>query len=242
MFVPTIFDMSVTNVSSRRHLDVSVVSCILLLPFLAGIRTALYLGTLSQLLAGSTYCSLSGMGAVLPAVWFISGIVQSPLHNSVPKRLRRALPGIHRFVFIHHFPAQQQPLCKTIFILSPPQITLLLSRAVHTKRHVQGARLEAAVWVPARAQHRGKARAGQYVEPRSARCRILTRVPFPGIEMEIVNSCEANNGGCSHSCHHTSSGPVCTCNFGYRLEEDQKTCTGKAREKLRILLLQAHLK
>ncbi|KAL2296494.1 hypothetical protein Nmel_015813 [Mimus melanotis] len=43
--------------------------------------------------------------------------------------------------------------------------------------------------------------------------------------MEIVNSCEANNGGCSHMCHHTSSGPVCTCNFGYRLEEDQKSCT-----------------
>lgn len=61
--------------------------------------------------------------------------------------------------------------------------------------------------------------------------RILTRLPFPGIEMEIVNSCETNNGGCSHMCHHTSSGPVCTCNFGFRLEEDQKSCTGKEQEK-----------
>ena len=67
-------------------------------------------------------------------------------------------------------------------------------------------------------------------------CRILTGVCFPGIEMEIVNSCEASNGGCSHTCHHTSSGPVCTCNFGYRLEEDQKTCTGKAREKVHNLV------
>lgn len=58
--------------------------------------------------------------------------------------------------------------------------------------------------------------------------------------MEIVNSCEANNGGCSHTCHHTSSGPACTCNFGYRLEGDQKTCTGKARENLHPLS-QTHL-
>lgn len=93
------------------------------------------------------------MGAVLSAVWFISEIVQSLLHKSVPKRLHGALPGIHRFIFIHRFLAQQWPLCKTIFILSPLQITLVLSRAVHTKMHMQGAQLEAAVWVPARAQH-----------------------------------------------------------------------------------------
>lgn len=52
-------------------------------------------------------------------------------------------------------------------------------------------------------------------------------VCFPGIEMEIVNSCEADNGGCSHLCRHTSSGPVCSCNFGYQLDEDQKTCIGE---------------
>lgn len=27
-----------------------------------------------------------------------------------------------------------------------------------------------------------------------------------GIEMEIVNSCEADNGGCSHGCSHSSAG------------------------------------
>lgn len=111
--------MPVTSMASRRHRDVSAVSCVPLLPLRAGIRTALHLERLSQLLVGSTYCSLSRMGAVLSAVWFISEIVQSLLHESVPKRLRGALPGIHRFIFIHHFPAQQWPLCKTISILSP---------------------------------------------------------------------------------------------------------------------------
>lgn len=47
-----------------------------------------------------------------------------------------------------------------------------------------------------------------------------------GIEMEIVNSCEANNGGCSHGCSHSSAGPLCSCPRGYELDEDQKTCVG----------------
>lgn len=50
-----------------------------------------------------------------------------------------------------------------------------------------------------------------------------------GIEMEIVNSCEANNGGCSHGCSHSSGGPLCTCPGGYELDEDQKTCVGARR-------------
>ena len=47
-----------------------------------------------------------------------------------------------------------------------------------------------------------------------------------GIELEIVNSCEADNGGCSHGCSHSSEGPLCTCPRGYGLDEDQKTCIG----------------
>lgn len=50
-----------------------------------------------------------------------------------------------------------------------------------------------------------------------------------GIEMEIVNSCEADNGGCSHGCSHSSTGPLCTCPRGYELGEDQKTCIGASR-------------
>ncbi|KAG7265975.1 hypothetical protein CRUP_022680, partial [Coryphaenoides rupestris] len=44
------------------------------------------------------------------------------------------------------------------------------------------------------------------------------------IEMEIVNSCEKDNGGCSHGCEHTTSGPLCSCNHGYHLDLDGKTC------------------
>lgn len=47
--------------------------------------------------------------------------------------------------------------------------------------------------------------------------------------MEIVNSCEAGNGGCSHGCSHTSTGPLCTCPHGYELDEDQKTCIGASQ-------------
>ncbi|ELK29927.1 EGF-like and EMI domain-containing protein 1 [Myotis davidii] len=44
------------------------------------------------------------------------------------------------------------------------------------------------------------------------------------IELEIVNSCEKNNGGCSHHCEHALGGPHCSCNHGHRLDSDEKTC------------------
>lgn len=47
-----------------------------------------------------------------------------------------------------------------------------------------------------------------------------------GIELEIVNSCEKNNGGCSHHCEHTVGGPHCFCDQGYHLDLDEKTCIG----------------
>ena len=46
--------------------------------------------------------------------------------------------------------------------------------------------------------------------------------------MEIVNSCEKQNGGCSHHCEHTTNGPLCSCNPGYRLQEDRQTCIGRS--------------
>lgn len=68
-------------------------------------------------------------------------------------------------------------------------------------------------------------------EPCSASqlCDVVT-----GIEMEIVNSCEAGNGGCSHGCSHTSTGPLCTCPHGYELDEDQKTCIGASQFPSRV--------
>jgi len=55
----------------------------------------------------------------------------------------------------------------------------------------------------------------------------LVSAPLVGIEMEIVNSCEKENGGCSHGCEHTTSGPLCSCNHGYHLDLDRKTCVGQ---------------
>lgn len=57
--------------------------------------------------------------------------------------------------------------------------------------------------------------------------QVLISLWTEGIEMEIVNSCEKNNGGCSHHCRHSTTGPVCSCNHGYRLDDDLKTCVGK---------------
>ncbi|XP_074261728.1 vitamin K-dependent protein S-like isoform X3 [Saimiri boliviensis] len=48
--------------------------------------------------------------------------------------------------------------------------------------------------------------------------------PCQGIELEIVNSCEKNNGGCSHHCEHAIGAPCCSCNHGYQLDSDEKTC------------------
>lgn len=42
--------------------------------------------------------------------------------------------------------------------------------------------------------------------------------------MEIVNSCEKNNGGCPHHCEHALGGPRCSCNHGHQLDSDEKTC------------------
>lgn len=59
-------------------------------------------------------------------------------------------------------------------------------------------------------------------------CDCSLHAYFPaGIEMEIVNSCESDNGGCLHHCQHGTTGPVCSCNHGYQLDEDLKNCVGQ---------------
>ncbi|XP_011916009.1 PREDICTED: EGF-like and EMI domain-containing protein 1 isoform X2 [Cercocebus atys] len=45
-----------------------------------------------------------------------------------------------------------------------------------------------------------------------------------GIELEIVNSCEKNNGGCSHHHEHAIGTPRCSCNHGHQLDSDEKMC------------------
>ena len=42
-----------------------------------------------------------------------------------------------------------------------------------------------------------------------------------------INECNTNNGGCSQSCVNTLGGYYCTCNSGYVLAGNGKTCNGK---------------
>ena len=53
-----------------------------------------------------------------------------------------------------------------------------------------------------------------------------------GIEMEIIDQCVVNNGGCDHYCQTTLTGDlpgigvICSCHHGYRLHQDGHACIG----------------
>lgn len=49
-----------------------------------------------------------------------------------------------------------------------------------------------------------------------------------GVELEPVDSCAINNGGCAHSCRHEEGGAVCSCRKGYILQIDKKSCLGRS--------------
>ena len=49
------------------------------------------------------------------------------------------------------------------------------------------------------------------------------------IEMEVIDSCATNNGGCDHDCKHGVGGPICSCHKGYMLQADGRTCEGEFR-------------
>ena len=42
-----------------------------------------------------------------------------------------------------------------------------------------------------------------------------------------TNQCDADNGGCDHTCTDLIPGHVCSCNDGYILDDDSKTCNGE---------------
>ncbi|XP_063889709.1 multiple epidermal growth factor-like domains protein 6 [Scylla paramamosain] len=44
------------------------------------------------------------------------------------------------------------------------------------------------------------------------------------IDMEVINSCIENNGGCQHMCQHGPDGATCTCHPGYQLQPDGRSC------------------
>lgn len=41
-----------------------------------------------------------------------------------------------------------------------------------------------------------------------------------------INPCEFSNGGCAHKCHYDQDTVHCTCNEGFYLLEDGKSCEG----------------
>ena len=49
---------------------------------------------------------------------------------------------------------------------------------------------------------------------------------FAEIELEVIDSCAINNGGCAHKCSHGNDGSICTCRKGYFLQADEKSCAG----------------
>ena len=43
----------------------------------------------------------------------------------------------------------------------------------------------------------------------------------------VVNErCEVDNGGCEHICVNTATSVQCSCNAGYELDSDGKSCNG----------------
>ena len=41
-----------------------------------------------------------------------------------------------------------------------------------------------------------------------------------------IDECAPNNGGCQHTCNNINGSFYCTCNDGYTLNRDGKSCTG----------------
>ena len=44
-----------------------------------------------------------------------------------------------------------------------------------------------------------------------------------------INECSEGTAGCAHICTNTIGSYVCSCDQGYRLESDGRTCNGKSK-------------
>lgn len=42
-----------------------------------------------------------------------------------------------------------------------------------------------------------------------------------------VDECDIGNGGCDHDCQNSPGSYSCTCDDGYVLHNDQRTCVGE---------------
>jgi len=58
-------------------------------------------------------------------------------------------------------------------------------------------------------------------------CIASTSINCDTILFTGRRSCSSNNGGCDHKCTDVVSGPVCSCNSGYELQSDKKSCRGQ---------------
>ena len=46
-----------------------------------------------------------------------------------------------------------------------------------------------------------------------------------------IDECLVGNGGCEHNCHNTVGGVECSCDEGYVLALDGRSCGGKYKPK-----------
>ena len=53
--------------------------------------------------------------------------------------------------------------------------------------------------------------------------KLLKNISLP----TDVNECNSNNGNCAQVCTNTVGSYSCSCNTGYRLASDSRTCSGK---------------
>jgi len=49
-----------------------------------------------------------------------------------------------------------------------------------------------------------------------------------GIQMEVIDNCAVNNGGCHQLCTHGPYGALCSCHHGYVLMSDATSCQGSS--------------
>ncbi|KAJ3589106.1 hypothetical protein NHX12_009954, partial [Muraenolepis orangiensis] len=57
------------------------------------------------------------------------------------------------------------------------------------------------------------------------RCFCVADFSGKNCEIEIAKQCSLNNGGCAHFCVMQRARTACQCARGYRLEDDNKSCT-----------------
>ena len=52
----------------------------------------------------------------------------------------------------------------------------------------------------------------------------FSKLPFHYLD---INECQTSNGGCAQNCANTIGSFICSCNSGYILNADSRTCDGK---------------